>query len=171
MEVEQTLDLSDSDAGPVYANLDEAIEQLLHIAKDDELKKMRSLEVEEKTRAFEEFWGSRDRDPETRINEYKDEYYRRVRFANKRFGKESNMLGWKTEMGMVYIKLGSPDYVATSIKQYRTPYEETSFRPKSLMVWSYYGLRREVIFEYRISEYRIANYSEVFDVLNGEMIF
>ena len=172
LEVEQALDLSDSDAGPVYANLDEAIEQLLHIAKDDELKKMRSLEGEEKTRAFEEFWESRDPDPETRMNEYKDEYYRRVKFANKRFGKESNMPGWKTEMGMVYIKLGPPDYVNTAYNRSRNLYDEiNSLSRKPVLIWSYYSIRREIIFQYKIAEYRIANYSEVFDVLNGEMIF
>ena len=130
-----------------------------------------SLEVEEKTRAFEEFWERRDPDPETHVNEYKEEYYRRIKFANKRFGKESNMPGWKTEMGMVYIKLGPPDYTATSNRQYRTRYEEVSFRPKAAIIWSYYSIRREVIFQYKIAEYRIANYPEVFDVLNGEMLF
>ncbi|MCH8956286.1 GWxTD domain-containing protein [candidate division KSB1 bacterium] len=171
LEVEQELDLSDSDAGPIYANLDEAIEQLVYIAKDDELKKMKSLEGEQKGKAFEEFWKSRDPDPETSMNEYREEYYYRIKFANKRFVAESNKQGWKTEMGMVYIKLGPPDYVATSYNQYRTRYQDMSFRPKAAIVWTYYALRREVIFRYQISEYRIANYPEIFDILNGEMLF
>ena len=171
LEVEQELDLSDSDAGPIYANLDEAIEQLVYIAKDDELKKMKSLEGEQKGKAFEEFWKSRDPDPETSMNEYREEYYYRIKFANKRFVAESNKQGWKTEMGMVYIKLGPPDYVATSYNQYRTRYQDMSFRPKAAIVWTYYALRREVIFRYQISEYRITNYPEIFDILNGEMLF
>jgi len=171
LEVEQALNLSNSDAGPIYADLDEAIEQLAYIAKDDELKKMKSLEGDEKTEAFEEFWKSRDPAPETRMNEYREEYYYRVKFANKRFTTESKQLGWKTEMGMVYIKLGPPDYVATSLNEYRTRYEEMSFRPRAAIVWTYYSLRREVIFQYKISEYRIANYPEIFDILNGEMLF
>lgn len=171
LEAEQVLDLSESDAGPVYANLDEAIEQLIHIAKGKELKKMKSLEGEAKAQAFEEFWKNRDPDPGTRVNEYRQEYYRRVKFANKRFATQSKLPGWKTEMGMVYIKLGPPNYVATSLNEYRTRYEEMSFRPRAVIVWSYYSLRRQVIFQYRITEYRIANYSDVFDLLNGEMVF
>ncbi len=171
LQVEHELDLSDSDAGPVYANLDEAIEQLVHIAKNDELKKMKSLQGEEKAKAFEEFWKSRDPDPLTRLNEYKKEYYYRVKFANKRFSSAGGLPGWKTEMGMVYIKLGPPDYVGTSYNEYGPRYDDMSFRPKAIIIWSYYSLRRQVVFQYKITEYRIANYAEVFDVLNGEMVF
>ncbi len=62
---------------------------------------------EEKTRFIEQFWRSRDPDPESPENEFRDEHYRRVAYANEKFA--AGKPGWKTDRGMIYIKFGPPD--------------------------------------------------------------
>ena len=60
---------------------------------------------------IEAFWKQRDPNPNTLENEFKKEHYRRIAFANQRFGKESPGPGWRTDMGRIYITLGEPSYV------------------------------------------------------------
>lgn len=55
-----------------------------------------------------EFWKQRDPTPGTPRNEFKDEHYRRIAFANLRFGPGSGTKGWRTDRGRIYIKLGPP---------------------------------------------------------------
>ena len=56
-----------------------------------------------------EFWEKRDPDPETEENEFKDQFYDRVDYANKRF-KEGG-LGSNTDRGRIYIYFGFPDKI------------------------------------------------------------
>jgi len=60
---------------------------------------------------MEAFWRQRDPNPNTVENEFKKEHYRRITFANQRFGKESPGPGWRSDMGRIYITLGEPSYV------------------------------------------------------------
>ncbi len=60
---------------------------------------------------IEAFWRHRDPNPSTVENEFKKEHYRRITFANQRFGKETPVPGWRTDMGRIYITLGEPSYV------------------------------------------------------------
>jgi GWxTD domain-containing protein len=57
---------------------------------------------------IEQFWLRRDPTPGTLENEYREEHYRRIAYANDRFGTD-NVAGWKTDRGMIYIKFGPPD--------------------------------------------------------------
>lgn len=56
---------------------------------------------------IEEFWAKRDPDPETEANEFKNEFYRRIDYANKHFNE--GIPGWKTDRGRIYIYMGPPD--------------------------------------------------------------
>jgi len=56
---------------------------------------------------IQEFWRKRDPDPDTPENEFRDGFYTRIEYANKRF-KEGTP-GWKTERGRIYIYMGPPD--------------------------------------------------------------
>ena len=56
---------------------------------------------------IQDFWAKRDPDPETEENEYKEEFYRRIQYANERFNE--GVPGWKTDRGRIYIYLGAPD--------------------------------------------------------------
>jgi GWxTD domain-containing protein len=56
------------------------------------------------------FWKDRDPKPETASNEFKDEFDRRVAFADSRF-TQAETRGSMTDRGMVFILLGPPTYV------------------------------------------------------------
>ena len=55
------------------------------------------------------FWVRRDPTPGTPENEFKDEHYRRLAFANEHFS--SNVPGWRTDRGRIYILYGPPDSI------------------------------------------------------------
>lgn len=62
----------------------------------------------EKDLFIEAFWKHRDPTPGTPENEFKEEHYRRVNYANYHFGRGVPKPGWKTDRGRVYIILGEP---------------------------------------------------------------
>jgi len=56
---------------------------------------------------IEAFWKQRDPTKGTEKNEFCDEHYRRLNYANRRF-RGTGRPGWKTDRGKVYIILGEP---------------------------------------------------------------
>src|SRR5262249_35267841 len=59
-------------------------EDVLYIITDDERKVFQSLSTPEEKDAFiEQFWSRRDPDPRTPNNEFKEEHYRRIAYANE----------------------------------------------------------------------------------------
>lgn len=63
----------------------------------------------ERDHFIEQFWLRRDPTPGTPENEFKEEHYRRIAYANQHF-KES-VAGWKTDRGRIYIIYGPPDEI------------------------------------------------------------
>ena len=61
----------------------------------------------ERLQFIDEFWWRRDPTPDTRENEFKEEHYRRIAYANVHFGTTTP--GWKSDRGQVYIVWGKPD--------------------------------------------------------------
>jgi GWxTD domain-containing protein len=61
---------------------------------------------EERERFIEEFWRRRDPNPQTPENEFREEFYRRIAYANENFG--AGMPGWLTDRGRVYVLYGPP---------------------------------------------------------------
>ena len=55
------------------------------------------------------FWHHRDTNPDTEENEYKEEYYERVAYADEHFS--SGKPGRMTDRGRIYIKFGKPDEI------------------------------------------------------------
>jgi GWxTD domain-containing protein len=81
-----------------------------YIITDEERKAFKKLETdEERERFIEEFWRRRDPDPDTDENEYREEYYERIAYANEHYA--SGVPGWKTDRGRIYITWGKPDEV------------------------------------------------------------
>src|SRR6266581_8940612 len=79
-----------------------------YIITDDERKAFKKLETDdERERFIEEFWRRRDPDPDTDENEYREEYYERIAYANEHYA--SGIPGWKTDRGRIYIMWGKPD--------------------------------------------------------------
>jgi GWxTD domain-containing protein len=62
---------------------------------------------EERDNFIEQFWQRRDPTPDTEENEYKEEHYRRIAYANEHFA--AGIPGWKTDRGRIYIVYGPAD--------------------------------------------------------------
>jgi len=56
----------------------------------------------------EAFWKHRDPLPATPKNEFEEEHYRRLNYANTTFGRSTPLPGWKTDRGRIHILLGAP---------------------------------------------------------------
>ncbi len=83
-------------------------EDVVYIISDEELAVFGKLTADEERDAFiEQFWVRRDTDQSTGINEFREEHYRRIAYANERF--TSGLKGWVTDRGRVYITFGKPD--------------------------------------------------------------
>jgi GWxTD domain-containing protein len=81
-----------------------------YVITDEERKAFKKLETdEERERFIEEFWRRRDPDPDTDENEFREEYYERIAYANEHYA--SGIPGWKTDRGRIYITWGKPDEV------------------------------------------------------------
>src|SRR5437667_1329849 len=79
-----------------------------YIITDEERKAFKKLQTDdERERFIEEFWRRRDPDPDTDENEYREEYYERIAYANEHYA--SGIPGWKTDRGRIYIMWGKPD--------------------------------------------------------------
>src|SRR5579872_6433997 len=83
-------------------------EDVGYIITDEERAAFKRLQNDEEREQFiENFWLRRDPTPDTVENEYKEEHYRRIAYANERFA--SGIPGWKTDRGRIYITFGPPD--------------------------------------------------------------
>lgn len=81
-----------------------------YIITDQEKKAFKALATDEERENFiENFWRRRDPNPDTEENEYREEYYERIAYANQHYA--SGIPGWKTDRGRVYIAHGKPDSV------------------------------------------------------------
>ncbi len=81
-----------------------------YIITGDEKKAFKALVTDEERENFiENFWRRRDPNPDTEENEYREEYYERIAYANEHFA--SGIPGWKTDRGRVYIAWGKPDSI------------------------------------------------------------
>ncbi|MDQ5847213.1 MAG: GWxTD domain-containing protein, partial [Acidobacteriota bacterium] len=79
-----------------------------YVITDEEKKAWKRLATDEEREKFiEEFWRRRDPDPDTEENEFKEEYYERIAYANENFA--SGIPGWKTDRGRIWIMYGKPD--------------------------------------------------------------
>jgi len=100
-------------------------EDVVYIITDEEKQAFKRLKTDDERQQFvEAFWQRRDPTPDTEENEYKEEHYRRIAYANDHFA--SGIPGWKTDRGMIYIKYGPPDEIDShpSGGSYERPIEE-----------------------------------------------
>src|SRR5690349_7711214 len=115
-------------------------EDVSYIITDEERQAFKRLQTDEERQNFiEQFWLRRDPTPDTAENEYKEEHYRRIAYANERYA--SGIPGWKTDRGRIYITFGPPTEIEShpSGGTYERPYEEgggtTSTYP--FEIWRY----------------------------------
>jgi GWxTD domain-containing protein len=85
-------------------------EDVPYIITDQEKQAFMQLSNdEERDRFIEAFWQRRDPTPDTPENEFKDEHYRRIAYANDHF--MAGVQGWRTDRGRMYIKYGPADEI------------------------------------------------------------
>src|SRR5216684_672350 len=124
------------------------------IISDEEKKAFMQLSNEEEREQFiEAFWDRRNPNPDSEDNEFKDEHYRRIEYANEHYA--AGMPGWMTDRGRIYIVYGPPDEIEShpSGGSYNRPIEEgggnTSTYPFEDWRYRYIeGIGQEVIIEF-----------------------
>jgi len=82
------------------------------------------------------FWDRNDPDPDTAVNEFKQEFYKRVQMANRDFGSESED-GWSTDRGRILIKYGRPNNIER---------QQSSLGQRPWVSWQYYEIEGGVQF-------------------------
>src|SRR6202045_42821 len=95
------------------------------IITDQELQAFKSLSNDEERDTFiENFWLRRNPNPDSPENEYREEYYARIAYANEHFA--AGKPGWRTDRGHIYIAFGKPDSIDShpSGGSYERPQEE-----------------------------------------------
>jgi GWxTD domain-containing protein len=129
-------------------------EDVSYIITDEERAAFRQLSNDEERDNFiEAFWQRRDPTPDTEENEFKEEHYQRIAYANEHFA--AGVPGWKTDRGRIYIVFGKADEVEShpSGGTYERPMEEgggeTSTFPFEQWRYRYIeGIGQEVIIEF-----------------------
>jgi len=87
-------------------------EDVIYIISPEERSAFLQLETNEEREQFiEQFWLRRSSNPDLPDNDFKEEHYRRIAYANEHYA--SGIPGWKTDRGHMYIVWGPPDEVET----------------------------------------------------------
>ncbi len=95
------------------------------IITDEELAAFKHLSNDEERDQFiENFWLRRNPDPDSPENEFREEHYARIAYANEHFA--AGKAGWRTDRGHIYIAYGKPDSIDShpSGGSYERPQEE-----------------------------------------------
>ncbi|HEX6624652.1 MAG TPA: GWxTD domain-containing protein, partial [Pyrinomonadaceae bacterium] len=83
-------------------------QDVVYIITSDEKRAFKKLATdEEREQYIEAFWRRRDPNPDTEVNEYLEEHFERIAYANQHFA--SGIPGWKTDRGRIYIMYGPPN--------------------------------------------------------------
>jgi GWxTD domain-containing protein len=120
----------------MVANFDEVLDFIRYIASREEVDSLRDGSAAERRELWERFWDRRDPLPATPANEFRDEFFQRVRFATEQFSEPGGLPGWKTDRGEVFIVLGAPQFTEERIVGGRT---DVTGRPNAIE-WIYDGL-------------------------------
>ncbi len=139
-----------------------------YIITSEERKAFMQLSNEEEREQFiESFWDRRNPNPDSEDNEFKDEHYRRIEYANEHF--PAGKPGWMTDRGRIYIVYGPPDEIEShpSGGSYNRPLEEgggnTSTYPFEDWRYRYIeGIGQEVIVEF-VDDCMCGNYEMTMD--------
>jgi GWxTD domain-containing protein len=129
-------------------------EDVVYIITDEERAAFKHLNTDEEREQFiEQFWLRRDPTPDTAENEFKEEHYRRIAYANDHYA--SGIPGWKTDRGRIYITFGPPDEIEShpSGGSYERPIEEgggeTSTYPFEQWTYRYLeGMGNNIMIEF-----------------------
>ena len=111
---------------------------------------------------IKEFWDKRDPDSDSMENEFKNEYFRRIQYANQHFNEGTP--GWKTDRGRIYIYLGPPD----KTEEFVLHEDPTARGP--ILWWVYYDFNLGIEFadERADGQYKMRQYDGEFTLALDE---
>jgi len=129
-------------------------EDVIYIIAPEERNAFLQLSTNEEREQFiEQFWLRRSSNPDLPDNDFKEEHYRRIAYANEHYA--SGIPGWKTDRGRMYIMWGPPDETETHPMggTYDRPSEEgggsTTTYPWETWRWRYLeGIGENIILEF-----------------------
>ena len=129
-------------------------EDVVYIITPEERNAFLQLQTNEEREQFiEQFWLRRSSNPDLPDNDFKEEHYRRIAYANEHYA--SGIPGWKTDRGRMYIMWGPPDEIDAHPTggTYDRPMEEgggsTSTYPWETWRWRYLeGIGENIILEF-----------------------
>lgn len=129
-------------------------EDVIYIITPEERNAFLQLQTNEEREQFiEQFWLRRSSNPDLPDNDFKEEHYRRIAYANEHYA--SGIPGWKTDRGRMYIMWGPADEVDSHPTggTYDRPMEEgggsTSTYPWETWRWRYLeGIGENIILEF-----------------------
>jgi GWxTD domain-containing protein len=129
-------------------------EDVAYIITNEERSAFNALRTDEEREQFiEQFWLRRDPTPDSIENEFREDHYGRIAFANERYA--SGIQGWKSDRGRIYIIHGEPAEIEThpSGGTYQRPLDEgggtTSTFPFEIWRYRYIeGIGTNVLFEF-----------------------
>ena len=122
-----------------YATLPEeevekGLDHLRVIATGQEARRIRRVkDLDERRRLLRDLWDARDPTPETAANEFRDEFYTLLMYANERYSVQ-RIEGWETDRGVILLKYGRPAVIESHLyERGRKPYE----------IWKYNNISGE----------------------------
>ncbi len=129
-------------------------EDVTYIISPEERNAFLQLDTNEEREQFiEQFWLRRSSNPDLPENDFKEEHYRRIAYANEHYA--SGIPGWKTDRGRMYIMWGPADEIDSHPTggTYDRPMEEgggsTSTYPWETWRWRYLeGIGENIILEF-----------------------
>ena len=114
--------------------VEQGLEHIQIIATEQELRRIRNVEdLNERRRLLMDFWLVRDPTPRTGVNEYRDEFYSLLMYANERYSIQ-RIDGWETDRGRILIKYGRP----SAVEQHQY---DRGFKPYE--IWNYNNISGE----------------------------
>jgi len=110
-----------------------------YVATPPEIKAFKKLKNDNARAAFiESFWARRDPEPDTLVNEYRQQFWERVREAKDLF-YDGAKPGWKTDRGKIYILYGPPTKIEDDLN---AQFGDSASSGRGILRWIYEGSER-----------------------------
>ncbi len=131
--VAETFEISEYATMP-EEELERGLEHIRIVANESEMQRLgRIQDLDERRRFLMDFWRVRDPEPNSRANEFREQFYTLLGYANERYSTRSEE-GWRSDQGRVLIKYGQPESIEPRLY-------ETNFKPHE--IWSYNNIAGE----------------------------
>ncbi len=118
------------------------------IFPEERLQLLQSKTDTERDEFIQQFWLRRDPTPGTQANEFREEHYRRVRYANDNFAE--GVAGWRSDRGVFYILYGPPD----EIRHNEGPWNVPEYDEAAMVSLVYPGKRGSPVPSYPFQKWR-----------------